>query len=1412
LNHTAYDRDLLREQILRLRKAAATRNQLEQEITTEHEKETTAARQHADAEISVLEETHARESDALRGEHAAVIEKADAEALAERSKLDTQRKGFAATIDRNWEQQTEQLKGDAQFEDNSAKEVFKDKRKEPGTTLQRTERSLANIATQLGEADTRSLQFLKDHRIKDLGISTPSTTLPTPPAAGAEATESTESAPVAVAGAEPLPTGADLLTLLEQLYGNVASQTTALLKLKSVATAFSGGTKAAAIALPILLGIVSAVAAYVLLAGNSNTKATAALAAFAAVTVVGIGLGLLLIGQLRRTARTKALALREELVHTIDRTRLCLTASTGYIKKRHDSQLAKLDATFAEESKQRKLKLEADLTAAQKKRDKLHADLNAKFTQALDKVQKKLDASREAADKKYPVKLESLATNRTKRLEQLTKDRDDRLAAADHRRTERWQAMTDAWRTVRTETASVYDAANSIDTAAFQPWSTLVSDETPLPSVAPPGLRFGQLALSLERVPGGVSSRPEFNAFGPVSWTQPAMVPFPVEASLLIKTSGDQKEVASEMMQAMMLRIASGVPAGQTRFTIIDPLGLGKQFAGFMHLADYDELLVTSRIWTEPPQIEQCLADITEQIELVIQKYLRNEYESIGDYNADAEVPEPYRFVVVANFPANFNETSARRLASIAASGARCGVYTIVSIDTSQHMPSNFNVADIEQHATTLVLKDGVYTWTDPEFGKWPLSVEQPPSDEMFTQIIQRVGKAAKAAKRVEVPFDRVAPKEEDWWTGSTATEVLAPLGPAGAKKLQFMKLGKGTSQHALIAGKTGSGKSTLMHALITSLALNYSPNEIQFYLIDFKKGVEFKLYDHYRLPHARVIAIESEREFGLSVLEQLDRELKRRGDLFREFAVQDVAGFRQSGNGEPMPRILLIIDEFQEIFVEDDKIAQDASLILDRLVRQGRAFGMHVLLGSQTLGGSYSLPRATMGQMAVRIALQCNEADSSLILSEENTAARLLTRPGEAIYNDANGMVAGNNPFQVVFLNDERRERYLGALRRLADRRTDIPALPRMVFDGNEAADPAGNALLAELLSAGTVAGKSQTAPLAWLGDAIAIKDPTAAIFRRQGGANLLIVGQREDLGVSLLAMSMVSLAAAHDPHHGGALGRAARFVVFEPAIAEEKPDILLSNLAPSLPHETELVGRLGVGDAVQRLADEVRRRIDEQVLDGEAVYVIIRDLARFREVRRNEGDFGYSFGGDQKATPAQNLVSLLKDGPPVGVHVLIWCDSLTNLQRTFERGTLKEFELRVLFQMSGSDSSQLVDSPAAVKLGPQRALFIHEETGTLEKFRPYAFPTGEWLTGMSAAMKARPQGTPVERPVATPSTPVTPGDSTPSSATPGNDFGFTGKLSGGFGADEFNFAKFLDDPPAEDGPKDSPADDTQA
>lgn len=74
-------------------------------------------------------------------------------------------------------------------------------------------------------------------------------------------------------------------------------------------------------------------------------------------------------------------------------------------------------------------------------------------------------------------------------------------------------------------------------------------------------------------------------------------------------------------------------------------------------------------------------------------------------------------------------------------------------------------------------------------------------------------------------------------------------------------------------------------------------------------------------------------------------------------------------------------------------------------------------------------------------------------------------------------------------------------------------------------------------------------------------------------------------------------------------------------------------------------------------------------------------------------------------------------------------WCDTYTNLGRTLDRRALREFAMRVVFQMSAEDSANLIDTPAASKLGTYRALFYSEEEGRLEKFRPYALPSEQWL-----------------------------------------------------------------------------------
>ena len=247
------------------------------------------------------------------------------------------------------------------------------------------------------------------------------------------------------------------------------------------------------------------------------------------------------------------------------------------------------------------------------------------------------------------------------------------------------------------------------------------------------------------------------------------------------------------------------------------------------------------------------------------------------------------------------------------------------------------------------------------------------------------------------------------------------------------------------------------------------------------------------------MIAIESEREFGLSVLQP--PRCRSAGiataRCFRQLlARSDIAGFRDAHPDEvDAAHMLLIVDEFQEFFTEDDRTSQDAAQLLDRLVRQGRAFGLHILLGSQTLGGEYSLPRSTIDQMAVRIALQCSESDAQLILSADNTAARLLTRPGEAIYNDANGRFEGNHPFQVVWLPEAQRAAYLQKLRDLAAARMQ-GLVPALVFEGNAPADLRRNEALMRLLQEPALAAPAL--PRVWLGEAMAIKEPTSVQFRK--------------------------------------------------------------------------------------------------------------------------------------------------------------------------------------------------------------------------------------------------------------------------------------------------------------------------
>jgi hypothetical protein len=255
----------------------------------------------------------------------------------------------------------------------------------------------------------------------------------------------------------------------------------------------------------------------------------------------------------------------------------------------------------------------------------------------------------------------------------------------------------------------------------------------------------------------------------------------------------------------------------------------------------------------------------------------------------------------------------------------------------------------------------------------------------------------------------------------------------------------------------------------------------------------------------------------------------------------------------------------------------------------------------------------------------------------------------------------------------------------------------------------------------------------MAWLGESIAIKDPTAACFRRQPGDNLLIIGQDGESALGVMTASLLSLASQFDPDGPSS----ARFYVLDGTPDDAPWAGALARVGDIVPH---MVHRGGCPDAealLTELAREVQRRLEGELVGGPDLFLFLADLGRFRSLRRTD-DFDFATARDPVGAPAA-LEAILREGAPVGVYVLAWCDGLNTLKRVCSRAAQEEFGAKVALQMAARDSMQLLDAPQASRLGQHRALFFDEQQGALEKFRPYSVPPREWLTWVQGRYRDR-------------------------------------------------------------------------
>lgn len=846
------------------------------------------------------------------------------------------------------------------------------------------------------------------------------------------------------------------------------------------------------------------------------------------------------------------------------------------------------------------------------------------------------------------------------------------------------------------------------------------------PTVSPAVARLRDLSLMLSMKCPWPSTR----TFAEVIGTTEAVHDLPsFQVEVDLDEVGGFVTTHKEQIETAAVDLLGQLTGGRIKVDVFDPLQLGDSARFLFDLNEAGDRILADAIWTTNEHIATVLQRLEEHITFVTQKYLRG-HDSLTQYNVEAgEIAEPYRLLILYDFPEgfsrdgkHFDEEQMARLERIAAVGRRAGVYLFVHTHHREPIGRLSSLLRLDAQglglSSELVVegKSGLHI-TDPHF-TWDVVSNSAPDDAtrrtLFSGLLRDLqsGDTAKvdpatiselSKTRSESDLQRGLVTEtitdvddpDTWWHAGSTDRLLLQFGRMGAREVAQIEFNSALESSALIGGRTGSGKSFLIHALIMDAITRYSPEELTLYLCDLKEGVEFKQYVDAQLPHARAIAVESNREFAVSLLEAIDVEISQRGSLFKSKSggtAVNISQFRRE-SGRTWPRVMMVIDEFQKLFEQDDQLSRRAMLLLERVIKEGRAFGVHTVLATQSLGNVDASFKSLAGQIPYRLVLASSDNDSRILLGDDNADAKLLTKAGEGILNAKGGAKESNQRFQTTYWASEHRERILADVTALA-RRAGFDRHPH-VFEGNaevSAADYEPSLYLGH--------GRGITLPV---GAPMSLEPAVTTVLERAPGSNLLIVDVE---GIGSLAVLATSLLAQ----------RIEVTAVDFAAIEQEWEPAFQALVDEGL----DKPNRRRAREVVDLLLMEVTERHANNDYGADPKVLIMIGVHRARELDPDD------YNDDSLLSKVRQLT---KDGPEVGIHVIAWVDRKASLDRRFDSQTQREFGLRFLGRMSEDDSRSLADTERAAALTPAQLVFDDFDKAVTLVARRLGFPGPEWI-----------------------------------------------------------------------------------
>lgn len=441
----------------------------------------------------------------------------------------------------------------------------------------------------------------------------------------------------------------------------------------------------------------------------------------------------------------------------------------------------------------------------------------------------------------------------------------------------------------------------------------------------------------------------------------------------------------SKFKQILAIHAKSGSPLFEF-MSKIGTLGKGALLFG----ADKRSVHTTSE------EIQAAIAAVNEKINKVSEKLGIGGYKNVYEYNqANQDNPEPLLLILFHQCPQGIDNPSLKDgLLNLFSAGPRCGVIPVIGLDESL-IPTGYSATYAQELAKELKEQKGVLR---PKFGPtYPLPIDGEYDENAFLAALNK--DLAKGDRPILLQ-DVLPP--EDFATSPRRKEfskvLRIPVGKASGK-IQELVLDASGKTHVIIEGGTGSGKTNFARALIMAACSLYSPEELEIELFDFKDGLGFKQFADEKLKHVRFVSFNNKIDDARDVIQYIDGMISERNRIISSYPGTDTLdGYNKQAVADgkkPIPRMIVVLDEYQEITGLDDCLAA-----LESIARKGRAAGISLILSSQDVPKMSAFDRIKQ-LLDHRFVFQASPQNiAALIPAMEKRAEELSLIKGLAAYD----------------------------------------------------------------------------------------------------------------------------------------------------------------------------------------------------------------------------------------------------------------------------------------------------------------------------------------------------------------------------------------------------------------------------